>query len=444
MNEKNLCIIGQGNSGKTTLVGYLSSLEQFKDIREFKDKLVEIKSKCEKRNIPFKKELSYTYFVDELKETIRNRGNTQTMHVIGLYNYGLSIIDIPGIEHDKKGKKILASINNCDFCFFTMDVRDAENIFIKEQKNKKLLDAFFTAYNLFKENLVLLLTKCDTLENEPLELKDIYISIKMLLKTKRINIDIIPIGIKVVEFKVDSNIKTKKYEWYKGLTILEFFEKKAGQINENEEANDFSLGNYLYKYTITNKKSNKLKIWRFIIKNGKFQVDEIVNMGPIRQNDQIGFAKVEIKEIRDEFKNNIEICSKNSIVTMNLSKMKFENKNIKKKDLEIDTSKLYPYIYSNDVEIKFGNLLEIEFEDSVIADDKESYVMVWYNKKIMCKYSKKNGIDMLKLDEAIYLPCFNETVLNNMFTIRKSNWDNDSLINLYNIKIKITKIMMVN
>lgn len=440
MKKSSFCIIGQGNSGKSSLCGYLKAKEQFSSMELFEKEVLNIQKKCEKEGIKFDRKSIYTYFSDNLGETIRNKGNTKTMHYISLKEYNINLIDIPGLEHEKKDKKTLKSINNFDYCFFAIDIRSVDKIFFHHDKRKdqKILEYFHVAYSIFKSKLILLLTKCDLLNEN--EVQDIYSNIKLLFELENMDFTIVPIGININNFEAeDINIFNKKFDWYKGETIINILKNKY-IVREREQS--YSLGNFLNEYKVVENK--KAKILRFIITNGNFEIGDEVNIGPIKYKENLIFVKAKIKEIRNEEKKNIDFCSSGSIVTMDFEKVSYSGKEINKIDLS--TSNVYPFIYTDDVKIKEGNLLRITHEKPVFLSNNESYTFMWFNKKISCKclIDDNQPYKTLELHNTIFIPSVNDNIIKNDFVITKNinnSYYNSPMLYYNAYKINILEVL---
>jgi translation elongation factor EF-1alpha len=384
----NIVVFGKAHSGKSTLIGYIHSLQN-------KISYSEKKLQSEMGN-NYDPSMFYAYQLDDSKNERNQQIEISGSHFIHLRKITLpngqkiTLIDTPGREHLKREKMKGAFYG--DIGIFCLELNDvASDEFLTDPENSK--DSIELSYVMSTlmlwscfshKKIIVALTKSDLCNYSEEIFKIAKAKVQRLCSNAIINpITIIPIAI-TVEERTGHNIEkiSKKLNWYSGQSLCDVMGIESQKVPHEYQNNGLL---FCIDRKISLPKSQAGKIWRIKIIQGQLSNDDSITLSPVL-TDKKDLVSVEakVKTIREDIhktekKSVAPFAGPGSIIGLDLYEISIAGRRIQKKDFDF----LYTTCGFN-TGIKFD--ISDKFTFSITSDVSEifgigrEYSLIWFGR----------------------------------------------------------------
>jgi translation elongation factor EF-1alpha len=391
----NIVVFGKAHSGKSTLIGYILSLQGICKVDE--QKLVN------EIGQGYDPSMYYAYQVDDSKnernQPTRKSGNrrsgTHQSHIRNVIlpnNQKVTMIDTPGAEHLKKEKERGAFYG--DIGIFCLELNDvlSDDFFIYLE-DKSTIRSSLTLWSYFKhKKIIVALTKSDLADYSEESYKKAKQKIHDLCNKSALeSIFIIPIAI-IVEERIGHNIdkKSEKLSWYSSLSLCEAIYAEDQKL-ELKNPNNALL--FCIDREVEHPQSYAGKIWLIKIIQGKLRIDETITLSPVEtENKELVSIKTKIKTIREdvhksEGKSEVFSASQGSIVGIDLYDIHFGSKRMKKDAFHtINTS--CGFCDGVDFDISDKLTISIASKDCQDFTENRQFSLLWFGRGVSFSVKK--------------------------------------------------------
>lgn len=417
--KNTIVVFGDGNVGKTTLMGYLyvSTLSP----EEYNKK---IKCAQEKFGKYYRSEERYSYIISDLNERKdfgeANTGNTKTIH---FHPYGdFVLIDTPGNQHAQSQKDLGMFLG--DYGIFVVDAQK----FLNEDIGLSDFSQLFLWCTLKKvENVVVVLSKIDLLEEEQIERA--YTNAKKIINQEaKLNLEIIPIMIDREEtsFRDQNVIHERKFNFCKPVVLEKYIKSWINIESHNKQEKNFCIYAERYFDHAQKKGGGTGRTWRNRILSGDIDKNAEVKILPVKYKQQYTDATAKIKTIKNL--NNIEVNSakEGEMIGLDFTNIKIKGDRVQKSEI---VSTRGTIIVDKNTKVNQGNtfVLILDKENSEASlfeiERMEEVYMYWFGKRVPVKMihrkQTKNYIEMVMYQQDIQLvmPLIHDSYLYKKITI---------------------------
>jgi translation elongation factor EF-1alpha len=419
----NIVVFGKGNTGKTTLIGYMFAHKSERNVVNsiLEKKRIDLGSKYDDRE-------RYSYLISSLDEIREysggendgNEGNTKRLHFSSL-GQGIVIIDTPGVEHSQslttlKDKGIFMG----DIGIYVVDVGEI----LKFESDFSIFSHVFLWSTLRPNKLIIAMSKVDLHSSD--EVKEAYEKAESIFNEQaKLNAKIVPISVNRDEGIIaDINIyrKDDNMKFFLGDTIANNI-KKLSESNV-QETDDSKFCIYAEKFFDHDDKQGAGvgRTWRNKVLSGCIRKGSSIKMLPVKYEREYTIAYAKIKNIRmlaDE--KNSDSGKAGEIIGLDISNIRIREKNIDKSEITTTTGTLF---VSDKCKVHWGNIIRFRLEKEVLIKYrkfrlKETVRIFWFGHVveaiIINQYDKEDQFFFIAWikDSFVVMP-----IINNAFLIK--------------------------
>jgi len=388
----NIVVFGKAHSGKSTLIGYILSLQGTSMVDEQK-----LKNEIGQKYDP---SMYYAYQVDDSKnernQPTRKSGNrrsgTHQRHIRNVIlpnDKKVTMIDTPGAEHLKKEKERGAFYGDIGiFCLELKDVLSYDfseySEYSKEESNIKSALLLWSRFE--HKRVIVALTKSDLSDYS----EELYEKAKNKIRDlcNKVTLEsmfIIPIAI-IVEERCGHNIEenSDKMKWYTGLPLYGAISAEDQKPEEKKQNNNLL---FCIDREVQHPQSHRGKIWLIKIIQGKLTQGDTIMLSPVlTKNKELKSIKTKIKTIREdvhksEDESEVLSASQGSIVGIDLCDIYDGSRRIQKDDFNT----IYTSCgFSDTVNFDISNELTISIapKDSNNFKENSQFSLIWFGRSI--------------------------------------------------------------
>jgi translation elongation factor EF-1alpha len=394
--KNNVVIFGAGNSGKTTLAGYLcaDSISEYQRNKRFQ----------KWRNIlgaKYDEVERYSYFISS-KDEIRNpnednAGNTKRLH-FNEYKSEFVIVDTPGSEHGKVDKN--KGVFMGDIGIYLVD---SKTLLCFE--NEFGIFSYLFLWNTLKtsEKLLIAITKIDLLTEQ--ELIKVMDKAKFIFNEQfKLNVPIIPISINRETGANDSVNILNNNDFHNELnqnTLIGFINAYIKTDDNYEKSSEFCIYAETYFDHKLTQGSGVGRTWRNKILSGSVEKNSGIKIIPIKYKGKYTMCRAKIKNIRKLDNCDYDYASHGEIIGLDLSDIRVEGELVKKTEIVSNTGTI---MVDEKCIVHCGNILRFNFHRSDFDNYRqlkpnENMRLHWFGKvidgTIINIYAKKDIINII-------------------------------------------------
>ena len=403
-NGRHFVLFGPANAGKSTILGYLQTLNYTE--QQFASEILKIQTKIGDK---FRTDSLFTFFVDDstdeytkvsdMSDSVNDErisyGTSKYVHIRRFGNFCL--IDTPGGTNYAAER--YRGLSLAEIGIFVVEIQSLLNF---NTENFRLVNDFFTTWYIWKKthgvgNSIILLTKYDLVNH-----KDDYEKAKenllRIICESQESIVIIPTSISCKERKDINITDNRKLDWYSGPSLIDAIKSKSANKKDLTQSQES-----LFMFYNKNRKIEgfgEVMLWK--INSGILNIKDKVTIFPVKIGDCYDAIDASIKNLSDDIGNNIEEALPGSLVNLVFSKYVDKKGNpLSRKNFEFARTAVITGREDSDIII--GNRIELEInnndmnpnEENILnnVSDRRDVSIVWFGNLIHAQIDQKEKKD---------------------------------------------------